>query len=157
MLDGTFGTIALGFDGFALCAGLGVLTPRARRGSLALAFGLCDAAATALGALLTKHVTTAVDLEWPRLVATLVVAGAALGALVVGSPPRGRRPARAWFCLPLAASLDNLLAGARSGGSVVVASLAVAVASAALAYAGLSVGALVGARRWGARAAGSAA
>ena len=61
------------------------------------------------------------------------------------------------FALPLLASLDNLVTGARALGADLLAdSLATAVVSAALAYGGLRLGAFLKNARWGVPSAGSA-
>jgi hypothetical protein len=152
MVDGILGTIALGFDGFVLCVGLGVLTPRAWRGPLALAFGACDAAASACGGLFRELVPKAFALGAPGLLASAGVALAALLALVASRPPRATARARTWLLLPLLASLDNLATGRWPSAAE---SLATGFTSAALAYAGLRLGALLLAARSSLRAAGS--
>jgi hypothetical protein len=157
MMDGIGGMLALGFDGLVLCVGLGVLTPRRWGAPLALAFGLCDAAATACGALWGGLVPRAFEAEGPRLLALGLVVGAAALALFASRPPESKRGARAAFLLPLLASVDNLVTGAHSSGSeLLAASLATALLSAALAYGGLRAGAFLKNERFGLRAAGSA-
>ena len=65
MMDGIGSTLVLGFDGFVLCWGLGVLTVERWRAPLALAFGLCDAAATACGAVFGSLVPKIFASDWP--------------------------------------------------------------------------------------------
>ncbi len=157
MIDGIGGALALGFDGLVLCTGLGVLTPRAWAVPLALAFGFCDAAATACAGLFGSLLPSGFDGDGPQLFALCIVVCTAALALFASRPPRSKRAARAAFLLPLLASLDNLVIGAHASGfELLAASLATALVSAALAYAGLCLGAFLKTERWGLGAAGSA-
>jgi putative Mn2+ efflux pump MntP len=157
MVDAMGSGILLGFDSFVVCLGLGTLIPRRWCASLALAFGVCDAAASAAGALVGNWMPNALGRDWSPLLAFGIVAYAASVVVFATRPPRLGWRARAWFVVPLILSLDNLLAGARAPGSALfVNSLCAAAASTVLALVGLKLGAFVRERRWSAQAARSA-
>lgn len=153
MVDAMGSGILLGFDSFVVCLGLGTLIPRKWCAALALAFGVCDAAASASGALAGDWMPNVIGRDWSSLLGFGIVAYAASIAMFAARPPKLGRRAQGWFVVPLIMSLDNLIAGARAPGSALfVNSLCAAVASMALALAGLKLGALVNDRRWSGQA-----
>ena len=149
MVDAMGSGILLGLDSFVVCLGLGTLVPRKCCASLALAFGVCDAVASASGALAGNWLPNVTGLDWSPLLAFGIVAYAALVVIFARRPPNLGRRARGWFVVPLISSLDNLIAGAGAPGSAQFGnSLFLAAASAALALVGLKLGAFVRDWRW---------
>jgi hypothetical protein len=154
MMDGIGGAVALGLDGFVTCLALGVLTPERRRAPLALAFGLCDAAASACAALFGPLSPRAFGAEWPGACALAIAVCAASFALGAARPPEPRRGMGAVAVLPLLASVDNLCTRAGASGAELLAqALWLGAVSAALAFAGLRAGARLKHARWGLSAA----
>jgi len=157
MIDVIESAIALGLDGFVACAGLGVLLPKkSARVPLALAFGVCDALASALGSSFGVRGASASLFGALSLLALCAAVGAAGFALVATAPPRRRSGVQRWFALPLLMSLDNLVLGTPASTQALVSNaLVVAATAAALAFSGLKLGAWVSDLRW-VRAQGSA-
>jgi hypothetical protein len=131
--------LALGLDGFIVCAGLGTLRfGWTRRYLLATMCGITDAVATAAGAAYGMRVS------WENLIPGIVAAWLLVVLL------SGKRARTLAFSLPIPLALDNLVAGAShvpSPGDIAVAG----AASAALAFAGLCLGAWLAprvARAW---------
>ena len=91
MIDAIWCALALALDGFFVCAALGMI--RRSRGDLrlALAFGACDAAASASRLLLGAATRYAPALATFRMLALLILAGCAAAALL----SRARRSAAA--------------------------------------------------------------
>jgi putative Mn2+ efflux pump MntP len=156
--------IGLSLDSFRASLGLGATgIPRARRRQVSAAFGVCDGiaplAGLAIGGHLLRHAGAWLELAAPL---ALVAYGAWVLWLVrvdggAGSPT----PGRLTVGLPLALSVDNLLAGAvvRGIGLPAVLSSGVLGAASALASAagfGLAGVALRRFRRCGAMAGGMA-
>jgi putative Mn2+ efflux pump MntP len=147
MLELTVLAFLLGLDSFRASIGLGATGPgRAVQRQIATSFALCDALAPLAGLALGRSLARAVG-SWSQPLGILALAGYALFVLVAGRPsrPRAGPPARAWVVigLPLALSLDNLVAGAALGLLPVplpVAALALGVTSGLMALAGLRLG-----------------
>jgi putative Mn2+ efflux pump MntP len=123
--------LALGLDGFIVCAVLGTLRFRWTRSYLLAAmFGITDALAMAAGA------TYGMRVPWENLIPGIV----AVWLLVVLLS--GKRARTLAFSLPIPLALDNLVAGVSHGIRPSLDDIAVAGAvSASLAFAGLCLGA----------------
>jgi hypothetical protein len=130
--------VALGLDGFFVCACLGPLRlGRARTCLLAAMCGVSDAVATAVGA------AYGLQASWDDLIPGIVVAWLLVVLL------SGKRARTLAFSMPVPLALDNLVAGA----SPSLTNIAVAgTVSALLAFAGLCLGAwLASAAAWARR------
>jgi putative Mn2+ efflux pump MntP len=150
MIDAIWCALALALDGFFVCAALGLIWGSRGDLRLALAFGACDAAASASRLLLGAAARYAPAFATFRMLALLILAGYAAGALL----SRARRSAevggsggRAAFLLPIIMSLDNLVMGTPAAAVSVPACLVVTAAvSASMAFAGLAVGRIIQSR-----------
>jgi manganese efflux pump family protein len=142
----------LGLDSFRASLGLASAgLVRAQPGRLALAFGICDAAASltglALGASFLAPVRGLLDGLGP-----LVLAGCAVYVVLARPPAADGSAGDRWPIVggvPLSLSLDNLLVGAAlgvHGFPLVVSALVLGVTSALLSLGGFALGRLVGAR-----------
>jgi putative Mn2+ efflux pump MntP len=138
----------LGLDSFRASVGLGMVGGWARRMRIALAFGLCDGLSPMLGLVLGEATTRSFS-PWAGWVGPLTIGG--FGVLTFLTAGRGEsRESRegsvgTWSLLglPLALSLDNLVAGFGLGANqvpVVFSALVLGVLSGAMALAGLYLG-----------------
>jgi putative Mn2+ efflux pump MntP len=137
-----FGVLA-GLDNLQVCSALGLLPMnRARRHSLAAAFGLCETVAPLAG-LLAGHAALALAGAYARLAGpamTICCGIAVLAWAVRGKPEDTGRSSGMLFGLPVALSLDNVVAGLGISSlacPVWVAALAVGLTSAAMSCIGL--------------------
>ena len=145
--------ILVGLDNLRVSTGLGALKldPR-RRWGLVAAFGLCEALMPLLGLALGRSVLAAAG-DATKILGPLALGTA--GALAIYSALRGRevvlnRPGR-WllWLLPLALSLDNLLAGVSLNAlpiTPLAAAMMIGAISSLLAMAGLALGDFAGRR-----------
>jgi hypothetical protein len=115
-----------GFDSALCCVAIGTMPqPWSERFRLALAFGMCDAAASGLGSLF------AWPLPNPPAIVVYLCCAALLGLAARHSP-------RVLYVLPLVLSLDDLVSGLPLEGSVVA-----GILSAMLSLLGFSAGAVL--------------
>lgn len=123
--------VALGLDGFFVCACLGPLRlGRARTCLLAAMCGVSDAVATAVGAVY------GLQASWDDLIPGIVVAWVLVVLL------SGKQARTLSFSMPVPLALDNLVAGASHQVAPSLTDIAVAgTVSALLAFAGLCLGA----------------
>jgi putative Mn2+ efflux pump MntP len=141
----------LGLDSFRASVGLGLVGRCARRVRMALAFGLCDGFSPILGLLLGEAVTRTF-VPWVEWVGPVTLGGfGVLTFLTAGrrdsSVDSGGAPG-AWrlLGLPLALSLDNLVAGFGLGtirAPVVASAIILGTVSGAMALAGLYLGSVI--------------
>ena len=145
--------VVLGLDSFRASLGLGVVGwGAARRVRMALVFGACDGVAPILGLVFGAAVVKSLS-PWAGWVGPLVLGGFGLFTFLTagrGEAEKGGGGSEAsWTSLglPLALSLDNLVAGFGLGAvrvPVVLSALVLGTVSGAMALAGLYLGALVG-------------
>jgi hypothetical protein len=142
MTDIIFRAVALAFDGFIVCLGLGALVPFRKRLSISTAFGAFDSVAYASGALLGAAFPWVFALGSLKPMCGLALAS--YGAFVILLVARGQTSilGRAgWLVLPALLSLDNLMAGACMPIESLPAMVMVtAITSGAMAYLGLQLG-----------------
>ena len=147
--------VLLGLDSFRASLGLGVGDGRkgiAWRVRVTLAFGVCDGLAPVLGLLLGAAVVNSLS-PWAGLVGPIALGGVGLFTFLTagrGEPGEDQRePDLDWpsLGLPLALSLDNLVAGFGLGAirvPVILSAVVLGIVSGAMALAGLYLGSLVG-------------
>jgi len=141
--------LLLGSDGFTVSLALGPLitrTPARRR--LALAFGLCDVAATIAGFALHRRIPGG----WVAGGAPALALSYGCYVLVVARSAPARLHRWPAYLLPVLLSLDNLAYGSAvpsPGAGVVPHALLLGASSAALAFTGLVAGGALGRRRPG--------
>jgi hypothetical protein len=132
-------SIMLGFDSFVISFALEPLVRRDTRYAVAAAFGIFDAAAFALSHLLESPTLNALA-HSPNLALPVLMIGY---GLYVTATARKATPlasnSAGWVLLPIAASLDNLVAGSIVGGVVPLwfDAAVMAVVSAMMSLAGL--------------------
>lgn len=107
--------LALGLDSLRASVSIGLLeTPPARKVQIAIAFGLCDAVAPLAGLIAGDGFLRAVG-PWAGSLGALAMAAYGAYLLWTGTARRGgtTQGPGSWilFGLPLALSLDNLVAG----------------------------------------------
>lgn len=139
--------VALGLDSFRVSLGLGTLPLRwARRLSIALAFGLCDAlallAGSALGGAFVNLLSQPAEYLGPVVLGSY---GLYLIYLARYRADSARADDKSWmlFGLPVVLSLDNLIAGigvGLLGFSVITSTAVIALMSALMSLAGLQLG-----------------
>ena len=144
MLSAIWLSFLLGLDSFVVSFALG---PSVRgRGcyGLAFAFGICDAAAIPLGPVLGSQFLHALAPLQDRALPVLMICYAIYVAVLARSAKTMSLSWPGWLAFPIAASLDNLVAGPFVSGTVtaVVGVSATAIASAAMSLAGLSLSAM---------------
>jgi len=158
MIEVIRSALVLGFDGFIACTALGVTLPKRARVLLAVAFGVCDSVASALGVMLPARIRDLSAFDACSLLGCCVAFYAAGLALVASAPRHRPLRARFWFALPLLMSLDNLVLGAGASlHGLALSSLIVALVASGLALCGLKVGASLADLRWAKSADRSAA
>lgn len=155
-------SICLGIDSFVVCLALGTVRSLAHaRRPLAATFGVCDAMATWLGAVI--GLATAARFAWlADWAGTLLIFAYGLFVLLLAlreSDPGAARHPRIAFLLAPVLSLDNLVYGLhlKPSGAVFLDGAFFGVASGVLALAGLRLGNLLAARqrRYSARFSGA--
>jgi putative Mn2+ efflux pump MntP len=142
---------ALGLDSFRVSLGLGPLgLSSVRQAQIALTFGLCDAFAPLVGLAVGRSLVEAIG-PWTEYLGPLVIGGYGLYVVYLawqfegeGKPMNDR-----WilFGLPLALSLDNLVAGIGLGVlgfPIFFAALTIGAVSGLMALAGLKLGNAIG-------------
>jgi putative Mn2+ efflux pump MntP len=140
--------LVLGLDSFRASVGLGMARGWARRMKIALAFGLCDGLSPMLGLVLGEATARSFS-PWAGWIGPLTLGGfGVLTFLTAGRGETGRSREGAvgtWglLGLPLALSLDNMVAGFGLGAfqvPMLVSALVLGTISGALALAGLYLG-----------------
>jgi manganese efflux pump family protein len=141
----------LGLDSFRVSAGLGGLNlDPSRRRWIALAFGLCDGAASLVGAVAGRSVLAAAG-RWTAVLGPVVLFGYGCYVLYLAWRCEELREGSngMWlvFGIPLALSLDNFVAGVGIGMlelSALVSALVIGMVSGLLSLAGMRLGNVVG-------------
>jgi putative Mn2+ efflux pump MntP len=137
--------LALGLDSFRVSLGLGAAgLARGFEHRLVFSFGLCDAAALAVGVALGRSLASLLG-TWVGALGPPTLAAYALYVLVLAHRQPTETVAGQWLVLglPLMLSFDNLVVGATLGGigiSLLATTLFVGAASSSLALAGLALG-----------------
>jgi hypothetical protein len=115
------------------------LVPRNKRYAIATAFGVCDAAAILVGSVLGSPALDALAVLQDRPVPILMIGYALYVTILARKTPALTLSSLGWLVLPIAACLDNLVAGSLVGGAVPLgfAASVMAVTSATMSLAGL--------------------
>jgi putative Mn2+ efflux pump MntP len=133
--------VSLGLDSLRVAATIGLGAALRHRVELAVAFGVCDGVASLVG-LVAGHAVATVS-SGIHIVSAAAIGVCAVWLLFHGDgPPSG---GRALLLVPVALSLDNLVAGVAMGsvGVPAVTALVLGATSAAMAAVGVSIGTVV--------------
>ena len=145
--------LVLGLDSFRVSAGLGSLNLHpSRRKRIALAFGICDAAASLVGMAL-GHSMIELTGRWTAIVGPLVLSCYGLYVLYLAWRCKefGAADNDLWlvYGIPVSLSLDNLVAGAGIGMldfPVLLSALILGLISGLMSVAGMRLGSAIGKR-----------
>jgi manganese efflux pump family protein len=143
--------LALGLDSFRVSVGLGPLgLSSVRQLQIALIFGLCEGFAPLVGLAVGRSLVEAIC-RWTEYLGPLVIGGYGLYVVYLARFSRGEGQVMddRWmlFGLPLALSLDNLVAGIGLGVlgyPIFFAALTIGAISGLMALAGLKLGNAMG-------------
>jgi putative Mn2+ efflux pump MntP len=142
--------LSLGLDTFAVSVGLGLggAIPLRRRLTLAMAFGLAEAAMPLIGVLAGLALGRIIG-EWGNVVAGLVLVALGVHMLREGETGQGSLPGGNLFVAALSISVDEVAAGLSLGAlglPVGLTSLLVGAQAFALTLLGVAIGRAVGER-----------